>query len=491
MAKANYSFLIIILFVYLGCNNSTEKPPNVPINILAEIGNKTITVNDFIKRCEYVPRPVYCRGDNYIHKKISLNSLIAEKIFSIEFDRRNYDTTNDQKNFIQGQKEQSMRQLMLKRFGFDKVKIDTSHIRFLSMLSNRRYEIHFINLDQKHKQTLLNLPLKSSIDDISTLLNLKIKSTKKIINKNDNMINEVKQILYFSEPVLNALYGPFKTQENNILCFEVRGWSKNVDITEKQKKDTWDETIKVYSEELAKKYYGKYVSNLLKGKSIKFDPEIFPLFSKKLSKIYLIEKNKKEAVIENRIWNQKEETEFASFDDIRKMKNQVILTHGQKQYKISELLDLIKKHPLVFRKKSININQFSNELKYAVADLIRDVYITKEAYSLGLDKNILVINNEKKWEDYIKSLSLNNLIIKKNSPDSTPTKKLIMIVDSLQNEYSDIIKIDTDKFEKIKLSTVDMSVMYSNQPYTKLEPDFPIITNDHILDYGQKVNFLD
>ena len=491
MAKANYSFLIIILFVYLGCNNSTEKLPSVPINILAEIGNKTITVNDFIKRCEYVPRPVYCRGDNYIHKKISLNSLIAEKIFSIEFDRRNYDTTNDQKNFIQGQKEQSMRQLMLKRFGFDKVKIDTSHIRFLSMLSNRRYEIHFINLDPKHKEKLLNLPLKSSIDDISTLLNLKIKSTKKIINKNDNMINEVKQILYFSEPVLNALYGPFKTQENNILCFEVRGWSKNVDITEKQKKDTWDETIKVYSEELAKKYYGKYVSNLLKGKSIKFDPEIFPLFSKKLSKIYLIEKNKKEAVIENRIWNQKEETEFASFDDIRKMKNQVILTHGQKQYKISELLDLIKKHPLVFRKKSININQFSNELKYAVADLIRDVYITKEAYSLGLDKNILVINNEKKWEDYIKSLSLNNLIIKKNSPDSTPTKKLIMIVDSLQNEYSDIIKIDTDKFEKIKLSTVDMSVMYSNQPYTKLEPDFPIITNDHILDYGQKVNFLD
>ena len=491
MAKANYSFLIIVLFVYLGCNNSTEKPPNVPINILAEIGNKTITVNDFIKRCEYVPRPVYCRGDNYIHKKISLNSLIAEKIFSIEFDRRNYDTTNDQKNFIQGQKEQSMRQLMLKRFGFDKVKIDTSHIRFLSMLSNRRYEIHFINLDQKHKETLLNLPLKSSIDDISTLLNLKIKSTKKIINKNDNMINEVKQILYFSEPVLNALYGPFTTQENSILCFEVRGWNKNVDITEKQKKDTWDETIKVYSEELAKKYYGKYVSNLLKGKSIKFDPEIFPLFSKKLSKIYLIEKNKKEAVIENRIWNQKEETEFASFDDIRKMKNQVILTHGQKQYKISELLDLIKKHPLVFRKKSININQFSNELKYAVADLIRDVYITKEAYSLGLDKNILVINNEKKWEDYIKSLSLNNLIIKKNSPDSTPTKKLIMIVDSLQNEYSDIIKIDTDKFEKIKLSRVDMSVMYSNQPYTKLEPDFPIITNDHILDYGQKVNFLD
>ena len=491
MAKANYSFLIIVLFVYLGCNNSTEENPNIPINVLVEIGNKTITVNDFIKRCEYVPRPVYCRGDNYIHKKISLNSLIAEKIFSIEFDRRNYDTTNDQKNFIQGQKEQSMRQLLLKIFGFDKVKIDTNHVRFLSMLSNRKYEIHFISLDPKHKEKLLHLPLKSRIDDISTILNLNIKSTKKIINKNDNMISEIKQILYFSEPTLNTLYGPFKTQENKILCFEVSGWNKNIEITEKQKKDTWDETIKVYSEDLAKQHYEEYVKNLLKGKTINFDPEIFPLFAKKLSKIYLIEKNKKEAVIENRIWNQKGETEFASFDDIRKMKNRVIFTHNQEQYKISELLGLIKKHPLVFRKKSINPNQFSNELKYAIADLIRDLYITKEAYNLGLDKNILVINNEKKWEDYIKSLSLNSLLNKKHSSNPTPSKDLIMIVDSLQNEYSNIIKIDTDKFEKIKLSTVDMSVMYSNQPYTKLEPDFPIITNDHVLDYGQKVNFLD
>ena len=66
-----------------------------------------------------------------------------------------------------------------------------------------------------------------------------------------------------------------------------------------------------------------------------------------------------------------------------------------------------------------------------------------------------------------------------------------MKLDSLQNHYSSIIKIDTDKFEKINLSTVDMSVTYSNQPYAKLEPDFPILTDDHRLDYGEKVVFND
>ena len=64
-------------------------------------------------------------------------------------------------------------------------------------------------------------------------------------------------------------------------------------------------------------------------------------------------------------------------------------------------------------------------------------------------------------------------------------------MDSLQNLYSDIIKIDTDKFEIINLSKVDMNVIYSNQPYAKLEPDFPIITDDHILNYGKKVSFND
>jgi len=34
-----------------------------------------------------------------------------------------------------------------------------------------------------------------------------------------------------------------------------------------------------------------------------------------------------------------------------------------------------------------------------------------------------------------------------------------------------------------------MNVNYSNQAYSKLEPSFPVLTNDHILDYGKKVKF--
>ena len=71
----------LVLFI-LSCSDKSQSTFEPSLNILATIGDKSITVNDFIKRCEYVPRPNYCKNNNYIHKKIALNSLIAEKILS-------------------------------------------------------------------------------------------------------------------------------------------------------------------------------------------------------------------------------------------------------------------------------------------------------------------------------------------------------------------------------------------------------------------------
>ena len=490
MAKAFHYLLVITLFLFNSCSQSKNEQESKALeNILAVVGDKAITVNDFIKRCEYVPRPPYCRGDNYIHKKIALNSLIAEKLFAIEFENRDLHMTQNQEMVVVGQKEQTMRHLMLQRYGFEKISLDTNQIRRLATLSNREYRISFININKKEKFVLSNLPKDPQLKDIIENSENRIEILERSITRNDDMIDAVDQILYFGKPNLNQLYGPFESGSNNLLCFEINGWTTRAKITERQKKDNWDQALKQYSEKAAKNYYGEYVSRLLKGKTIEYNSEVYALFSKKLSNIYLIEKQKKEAVIENRIWEKNKEIELATFDDIRKIENYVILKHDKKEFKISDLLTMIKKHPLVFRNKTINPNIFSNELKYAIADLFRDHHITEEAYRLGLDKNILAIHNEEKWQDYIKSLTLNRSLGEEAFSSRSPSKYLIKLADSLQIKYSDNIRIDTDKFDQIQLSSIDMSVMYTNQPYAKLEPNFPIITNDHLLDYGQKFNF--
>ena len=85
--------LLFFIFYFCSCENSNNKSTvinNVNNNLLTPIGDREITVNDFIKRCEYVPRPNYCKNNNYVHKTIALNSLIAEKLLAIEYEKKNF-----------------------------------------------------------------------------------------------------------------------------------------------------------------------------------------------------------------------------------------------------------------------------------------------------------------------------------------------------------------------------------------------------------------
>ena len=81
--------------------------------VLAIIGNKTITIQDFIRRSEYTIRPSYCSRSNYLHKKIVLNSLIAEKLTATEMENADDKLLESDhfKNFLKGRKEQAMRQI--------------------------------------------------------------------------------------------------------------------------------------------------------------------------------------------------------------------------------------------------------------------------------------------------------------------------------------------------------------------------------------------
>ena len=82
-----YGLFVIICYV-ASCTRQETISDN---NVLAKVGTRIITVQDFIRRAEYAIRPLYCGQSNYIHKKIILNSLIAEKLFSFEAEKTKID----------------------------------------------------------------------------------------------------------------------------------------------------------------------------------------------------------------------------------------------------------------------------------------------------------------------------------------------------------------------------------------------------------------
>jgi len=483
---------VLLSYFILSCaDHKVENAKVSPAsgNVLTSIGNKVITVNDYIKRCEYVPRPNYCKNNNYIHKKIALNSLIAEKLLALEFEKKKLNFTNAQNSLITGRKEQSMRQMMLKVNGFDKVKLDSGVVDIIAKQNKRTYEVSFLILNAFQKKQVSEKHITSLANIQDNFFDLPAASTRSI-GLNDEMPDEVKNILFFSEPAKNFLYGPVFLSKEKYMFFEVISWNTLVSVTGEQKKQAYLDAEKIYRELTALNIYKKYVSNLMSQKKLVFDPEIFQVFSDKVSNVYLIEKEKKESVIQNTIWDEEIKTvdDISSFNDLKMIRNEKLLIFDNEKFSVGNVLDLIKKHPLVFRNRNVSSKSFNNELKYALVDLFRDREITKKAYSLGYDKQRDIVNVENKWKDFISSSVMKNVLTYGLS-DKEAFKMLSSKIDSLQKQHSSIIKIDTDKFEQIKLTSIDMNVIYTNQAYPLIEPSFPILTDDHVLDYGQKYTF--
>ena len=88
-----YHFRVFILVLSL--ISCTVDKPDTELDIIAKVGDRIITKQDLIHRAEYTIRPLYCRQSNYIHKKIILNSLIAEKLFSFEAEKNKIDLLDD------------------------------------------------------------------------------------------------------------------------------------------------------------------------------------------------------------------------------------------------------------------------------------------------------------------------------------------------------------------------------------------------------------
>ena len=71
--RKNYLFFVLlVLLILASCSNIEKHYSNE--KILAKVGDRVITLDEFIHRAEYTPRPKYCDGDNAYDKRIILYS---------------------------------------------------------------------------------------------------------------------------------------------------------------------------------------------------------------------------------------------------------------------------------------------------------------------------------------------------------------------------------------------------------------------------------
>ena len=488
MWRIRVCFVLVSIF-FFHCSNQHQIPED---QVLVYVGEKTITIQDFIRRSEYTIRPIYCRQSNYIHKKIILNSLIAEKLLAIEMENQNDKQLNSEGflSFIKGRKEQAMRKIFYDKKFHKDISIEEKEINEKYQMAGRTIKVNYINLpDMKTALKVKQLKVEGiGLDSIYMSL-YEGAVPARFINWFDREPDEIHEQLFKKGLKKNQLLGPFRTETNTYLLMEASGWIDQPVITEEEKQLRWADTKDRISETAAKKLYFDYVKKLMSGYQMKLNKDVFDKYSTIAADYYLKNEDEKENAINQAIWQNKETELLDSFDQRNALDpSSRLFTYRDKDWNVQSFNDLLKSHPLVFRKNKMNRSEFRAQLKFAMADLLRDVEITNQCYDLGLDDDWRVKANESQWYDSYAS----KRHIQLSFPESADMQQILdhynPIIDSLQQVYSNKIQINTRLLEDLKLTTTDMMVTQKGVPYPIIVPGFPIITTDDRLDYGSKLN---
>ncbi len=497
MTKYPARIIFFTLLLLYACskevNDISRSPIEIPEdNIIAKIGDKIITVEEFIKRSEYTVRPAYCRGDNIIHKKIILNSLIGEKLLSLE--AMDISLSPHLMKYLKGRKEQAMRELLSYEKGYKDVQISPETLDQFSSTADRKYKVQFCRLpdsgvaDEIYHFMEQGFSYEEIFDAAFGLDSIPERSIDFFSEEDPFIIENI-----FSEKLeKNEVLSPFKANDGSYLWIKVKGWTKTPAITASSQKVIRQDINEKLNRLEAVRKYNEYTAGLMAGKKMDLIEPAFSRLMEVASNYYLGSVNDNKLI--EAIWNIDEEivekpdfAEMESYDE-----KTPFMYFDERTWSIGEIQELMDSHPLVFRKKRIRKNDFSEQLKYALADLMRDHYLTAEAYKMGYDKHHSVLLEEYLWEDHLyASLKKEQILEKKELSVQNNEDHLNVMGDyigMLQEKYSRQITINFRQFNKINLSHIDMVALKPSAPYSHPVPSFPILTQDHSIDYGKEIS---
>jgi len=499
--KRYTQFIIFLSFLGLVISCGKKQQEMAEEIVFVKVGDKSISVNEFYKRAEYTIRPPYCKMDNYIHKKIILNSLVAEKLFALEAGNDNDLVKSEAfQNYIRGRKEQEMRKYLYRKEGYEKVDLDSNLVKQAYRFAGRKFKVAYFTVEGDLSAELIQKRLDADASFESVYQEIigaeKIPEREVEWSKEGNDL--IHNALFMDTQQVGQVIGPLEAEDGTYTTIKILGWRDYPALGETKINQRLSDVKERLTSEKALEIYSGFVSNIMTGKKVEFMENTFFKVAELVQPFYMPSQEDKKNSFNQSFWNKKEKSDLnidelsTNFEDI---KDEPFLELDGEIWTVQDIRDELAVHPLVFRERKFSKRNFPKQFKLALIDMIRDKFLAQEAYKKGYDKVEPVARNIEMWTDNAKSLYHMQDYLSNAGSEYNYGKDYMKIiseylnpyVDSLQTKYSDVIELDTDVFEKLKLTRIDMFAMEENVPYPIVVPQFPIITDDSRLNYGKKM----
>lgn len=474
------SILWSVVF-FLACSSIKNQSDEI---ILAEIGQKKISVKEFLQRSELTIRPSHFKSKN-----TALNNLISEKILALEAERDKKLKNNPVlQGKLKGIKEQAMRDSLYNEVAFDKAEIDSHEVKNDVRLSMREYELEFYTIHDKELARKLEARLDSDPEFANEIFKeaeayLGKKPTHKVnyLDQDDDVIHES---LFTNLLEIGDVIGPIRLSNGDDIIMRVLNWVDYPLIGKEDKQIRWKKIREKIHEMKARKLWQSYQMDIMQGKKIEFNREPFLILSEWAMDRYI--NNSDNASLDFQI------------EEIPPIKPEINLdapffTIDNQLWTVEDFKNELVSHPLVFRTKILNKTNFAEQFKLAIVDMVRDHYLTKEAYKRSLDDSEEIERSVETWKDaYLaiiqKELIMESLLkqdtIEKDDKEGI-TKYWESYLVNLQEKYNPSIRINYDAYDQIALTNIDFFAIRPGVPFPIAVPGFPMLIASGNLDYSK------
>jgi len=472
--------LITIIFFLIKISCTKQESTEV---IIASVGTKTISLQEFISRAEFTVHPRIFNS-----KSAVLNNLVSEKLIAIDAGDHNRLLLNERfQAYIRGIQEQSMLEQLYLKEAFSQVVVDTYEIKETYKLAGREYNLafYFTKPDMANKiNQSIRLGKKTAGEIFEELKEIVLPINHKVKWRDPE--HEVIHKALFSKPLSqDTILGPLTIGEEGSIILKILDWKDYPTVSGEDALLRSKEVVKKLKETKANAKWGDYIKQLMQGKEIRFKRESFRKLAQYFFDLRSALNDEQKKIIVEDFWDTQQDIPDLNGIDRKELflASSFFQVNGD-MWSVNDFMSALASHPLVYRKHQISSKEFKDQFRLAIMDLIRDHYATREAYRMSLDKNRVVQRNVSMWKDaliasYYSKEVIKSLMKKENISEEDMKKKdqyFQLYIDRLYDRYKDEIKINTIELEKIKLTDVNMYVIRPNVPFPVVVPNFPQFT---------------
>ncbi len=415
-------------------------------DVLAKIGDKVISVDEFKHRYEFTPQINRKYTDKVKAREEFLYTLIAENLFAIEAERRGFDTLKAMKmNYIPLEK-MHVRDALYQKEISDNVKFDSQKFNEGIKLVNHKCFVDFVYSKEKQQ----------------------IENAYKLLTNSpnfDSLVILLKDVEYVSDPYEVSYGKMFYKAEEAIFNLKMNEFTEPIESPEgwyifrliskiptnfnsiAQKHST---VKKVVEGRIEDSIYNDFWSKFFVNQKVTTDGILFWYFAEEMHK--LISKIKIDRSIKDGEKIKITNNDFIHFRNTlySDSLNKIFIRFEQNPVTLGEFLtDFAFEGFYTF---TTELNQIASQLNSRVKRQIELELLSRDAYKRGMESLPEVKGSTEIWKDnYLSTLYLKDVVVNTDLTDNDIKNYFVEEKgDSLSETYVNILEILTDSLEVIK-----------------------------------------